>query len=273
MPKSAVTLSLVPEAKGGPFVFWDDFENACRQASRIGFDAIEIFAPDGDTIRSLPIQSMLDQFPLRIAAFGTGAGMVKNGLSLSHPDDSHRLRAQQFVGSIIEAAAVWQAPVIVGSMQGRWTAECDRSTTLSLLRESLNSLGQFAGDRGIELLYEPLNRYETNLVNTLGNAVDLIRSLSVSNVRLLADLFHMNIEEANIADSLTSALPFIGHVHLADSNRRAAGLGHMDYQPIAAAILSGGYDRYLSAEIFPIPNSMAAAETTMLTYRKYFAKL
>jgi len=273
MPKSAITVSLVSQAKGGPFVFWDGLEDACSHAARIGLDAIEIFAPDGDTIRGLPLRRMLDQFPLQIAAFGTGAGMVRHGLSLSHPDDSHRMRAQQFVQSIIEAAVVWHAPAIVGSMQGRWTPECDRLRTLSLLRESLDTLGQFASERGVHLLYEPLNRYETNLVNTLADGVELIQSLKVDNVRLLADLFHMNIEEADMAQALTSAMPYLGHIHLADSNRQAAGLGHTNFQPIAEALRAGGYDGYLSAEAFPMPDSIAAAQMTLQTYHKYFVSM
>ncbi|MBX3419985.1 MAG: sugar phosphate isomerase/epimerase [Pirellulaceae bacterium] len=270
MPKSAITISLVPEARGGPFVFWDDFERACSEASRIGLDAVEVFAPDGETIRQLPIKTVLE-YPLQIAAFGTGAGMVKYGLSLSHSDTSHRQRAQQFVRSMIHAAATWNAPVIVGSMQGRWTAECDCARALAFLRDSLNQLGQAAYDLGISLFFEPLNRYETNMVNTIDDAVALIQSLDVRNVKLLVDLFHANIEEPNIAGSLIEALPYIGHIHLADSNRRAAGYGHIDYQPIADAICAGGYQGYLSAEVLPLPDSVSAAEMTMQTFRKFFS--
>ncbi|MEZ6149770.1 MAG: hypothetical protein R3C09_06575 [Pirellulaceae bacterium] len=61
-----------------------------------------------------------------------------------------------------------------------------------------------------------------------------MRSLKTKNVRLLADLFHMNIEEANVAQGLRDAGQYLGHVHFVDSNRRAAGLGHTDFGPIAA---------------------------------------
>lgn len=271
MPKSAITLSLVPEARGGPFVFWDELETAWKEAYRIGFDAIEIFAPDSNTIYQLPIQAMLDQYPLRIAAFGTGAGMVKHGLSLCHPDNSHRQRAQRFVLSIIQAAAIWKAPVIVGSMQGRWTADCDRACALSNLRESLNVIGKAACDHGIAILLEPLNRYETNLLNTLSDGVTMLSSLDTTQVKLLADLFHANIEEACMGEAIKEALPHIGHFHLADSNRRAAGFGHIDFGPIARVILDGGYDGYLSAEVFPLPDSVSAAEMTFHTFRNLFS--
>lgn len=270
MPKSAITISLVPEAKGGPFLFWDDVAIACKEAVRIGFDAVEIFAPDGDAIRNLPIEAIFDSSPLQIAAFGTGAGMVKHGLSLSHPDSLHRQRAQQFVQSIMTAAARWQTPVIIGSMQGRWNADCDRAQSLSNLRESLKLLGGVADGLGIEIMLEPLNRYESNLLNTLSDGIAIIESLGMKSIKLLSDLFHANIEESNMGAAILDALPHIGHIHLADSNRHAAGFGHIDFRAIAKSLSEGGYDRYLSAEALPLPDSTAAAEMTFSTYRKFF---
>jgi sugar phosphate isomerase/epimerase len=121
------------------------------------------------------------------------------------------------------------------------------------------------------LLFEPLNRYETNLVNTLAAGADLLESLRSNNVRLLADLFHMNIEEIDIAQALRTADHWLGHVHFVDSNRRPAGCGHLDYAPIAAALRDIRYDGYASAEVLPWPDSRAAAEQTIAAYRKWLA--
>ena len=82
-------------------------------------------------------------------------------------------------------------------------------------------------------------------------------------MKLLADLFHMNIEEANLADALRAAGPHIGHVHFADSNRRAAGMGHTDFAPVVAALREIGYAGYLSAEVLPLPDRDAAAKQTI----------
>ena len=103
---------------------------------------------------------------------------------------------------IIDAGAPFKDPAIIGSMQGRWTAETDQATALGYLRDSLNELGAHAAQAGVPLIYEPLNRYETNLINTIGDGVELLSSLSTDNVKLLADLFHMQIEEVNLADAI-----------------------------------------------------------------------
>ena len=121
------------------------------------------------------------------------------------------------------------------------------------------------------LIYEPLNRYETNLIKTVAGGVSYLQSLTTTNVRLLADLFHMNIEEANLADAIRTGAGWIGHVHFVDSNRQAAGLGHLDFEPIAAALIDSGYAGYLSAEAFPIPDSATAAHQTIEVFKKHFA--
>ena len=77
----------------------------------------------------------------------------------------------------------------------------------------------------------------------------------------------MSIEESNIADAIRAAGSQIGHVHLADSNRRPAGLGHTDFKPVFAALKEIGYGGYVSAEAFPYPNPEAAAEQTIRAIR------
>jgi sugar phosphate isomerase/epimerase len=87
---------------------------------------------------------------------------------------------------------------------------------------------------------------------------------------LLADLFHMNIEESNIADAIRTAGQYVGHVHFVDSNRQAAGRGHMNYAPIAQALNDIGYHGYASAEAFPTPDSETAARQTIETFNAVF---
>lgn len=270
MAKSAVTVSLVSEARGGPFVLWDDLAAACAKAAQLGYDAIEIFAPGPDAVDGETLKQLLKQYELSVAAVGTGAGMVKHGLSLTSTDAGERDKARAFVKSMIDFGGPYGAPAIIGSMQGRWGGELSKDDALDLLREALNELGEHAHQYDIPLIYEPLNRYETNLVNTVADGVELMQSLSSDNVKLLADLFHMNIEEANLADALRGGDDHIGHVHFVDSNRRPAGLGHMDFGPIAAAMRDIGYSGYASAEAFPYPDPDAAAEQTIQKFRELF---
>jgi len=266
--KSAVTISLVPESAGGPFVFWHDLDASMQQAAELGFDAVEIFAPAPEVLSDPSIGALLAKYRLSLAAVGTGAGMVKHKLSLTSPDVMIREKAREFIRDIVNAGGRYGAPAIIGSMQGRWSETVDKPTALRWLGESLVDLGQAANQHGVPLIYEPLNRYETNLITTMADGVTFLKSLPTNNVKLLADLFHMNIEETNVADGLRAGGSFIGHVHFVDSNRRAVGCGHTDFAPIMQALRDIHYSGYLSAECFAYPNSTEAARLTVDGYRR-----
>lgn len=269
--RSAITVSLVPEAKGGPFVFWHGLGDACEQASAHGYDAIEIFPPSAEVVSAAPLRELLAKYNLSVAAVGTGAGWVVQKLHLTHPDEAIRGRAREFIRGIMDVAGSFGAPAIIGSMQGRWEGTVTRVQALGWLAEALEDLGAHAEALGVPLIYEPLNRYETNLFNRLGDTATWLRTLRTNNIRILADLFHMNIEEADSAAALHEAGALVGHVHFADSNRRAIGLGHTAVAPIIAALRAIGYAGYLSAEILPLPDTQTAARQTIVAFRQHLA--
>ncbi len=272
MIRSSVTISLVEEVRGGPFVFWHDLPGSCRKAKQLGFDAMEVFPPGPEGVDAGRLAALLRDEGLALAAVGTGAGWVKHRLHLCQPDAGARTKARQFIRSIIDLAGPLHAPAIIGSMQGRSGDGVDQPTALRYLADALEELGEHARQYGVPLLFEPLNRYETNLIHTVEQGVRLLTSLSTRNVRLLADLFHMNIEEAGIPDALRAGAGHIGHVHFVDSNRRPAGLGHLDYPPIVKALEETGYEAFASAEALPYPDPDAAAAQTIRAFRQYFRR-
>ena len=266
--KSAITVSLVPQAAGGPFVFWDGLAAACETAGALGFDAIEIFPPHAAALDVAAIRELLAPHQLTVAAVGTGGGWVINKWTLTHADAAIRAQAREFIRGIIDVAAALGAPAILGSMQGRAEGGVTREQALGWLGEALDDLGEHAAQHGRVFLYEPLNRYETNLLNRLADTAAWLRTLRTKNVRILADLFHMNIEEADLPAAIAEAGALIGHVHFADSNRRAIGLGHTEIRAVHAALDKIGYRGFLSAEILPLPDAPTAARETMRSFQK-----
>ena len=263
--KSCITISLVEEARGGPFVLWDGLEKSIAFAGELGYDAVEIFAPGVEVIDADALGKMLDAAGLKLAALGTGAGWVKSRLQLADADPGKRKEARAFVRSVIDCAGQFGAFAIIGSMQGP-SGHTDESAR-EYLCEALEDGGAHAAKYNVPLIYEPLNRYETRQCCTVADGVQLLESLKTDNVRLLCDLFHMNIEETDIAAALVAGGKWVGHIHFVDSNRRPVGLGHMQYGRIIEALRTIGYEGYLCAEAFPYPNPHEAARQTMRAFK------
>lgn len=268
MLHSAITISLTPQARSGPFVFHDGLADGCLQATLLGFHAIELFPPAANAIDLAELQGLLDHHALKVAAIGTGAGWVIHQWSLTHADPAVRRHAREFIRAIIDLAAGFGAPAIIGSMQGKVEGNVTRAQAVTWLAEALEDLGDHATGKGQPLLYEFLNRYETNLFNRLAPTVEFLLGLKTRGVKVLADLFHMNIEEADLPAAIRAGGPWIGHVHFADSNRHAIGFGHTPMQPIVAALREIGYTGFLSAEVFPQPDALTAARQTIESFRK-----
>ncbi|MES2439296.1 MAG: sugar phosphate isomerase/epimerase family protein [Verrucomicrobiota bacterium] len=261
--KTAITLSQVPEAAAGPFVLCSPLPEAFATAAAIGFDAVELFLPGPDFIPVDEVKSLAEKHGLSIAAVGTGAGWLKHGLSFTDPSAEKREAALEFVLSMVSFGGQLGAPAILGSMQGRKAGD----ESLEHLISGLHVCSQAAAAFVVPFVYEPLNRYETDLFNRLADAAAFLEVNDLRNVVLLADLFHMNIEEPDVAAALLESGRHVGHVHFADSNRQAMGFGHTNSAAVIAALREISYSGYLSAEILPLPDPETAARQTISTIR------
>jgi sugar phosphate isomerase/epimerase len=124
------------------------------------------------------------------------------------------------------------------------TPEEDRE----VLVEGLAELGAHAEAAGVALLFEPLNRYEDHMVNTVAQAAELAAASGSEAVRVLADTYHMNIEEDDPCAALRGAADRLGAVHLSDSNRHQPGTGHVPFEAIVATLREIGFGGVLSVE-------------------------
>jgi sugar phosphate isomerase/epimerase len=124
------------------------------------------------------------------------------------------------------------------------TREEDRRVLLDALEE----LGEHADGEEVSVLLEPLNRYEDHMLNRLDQAVELSRAAGRNSIKIMGDLFHMNIEEEDPAESIRRADGYLAHVHLADSNRAHPGAGHNDFASAFEALREIGFDGYLALE-------------------------
>ncbi|MEV4463490.1 sugar phosphate isomerase/epimerase family protein [Micromonospora echinofusca] len=117
-----------------------------------------------------------------------------------------------------------------------------------VLVDALGELGEHARAEGVTLFLEPLNRYEDHMVNRLDDAVALCATVGLPSVRVVADTFHMNIEEDDVHRALRAAAPYLGHVQVSDSNRCQPGAGHLDWPALVRTLLEIDYRGWLALE-------------------------
>ena len=117
-----------------------------------------------------------------------------------------------------------------------------------LLYKLFDDWGAAAQKAGTYLLLEPLNRYETHLIKTLKDGTDVCERVGNPSIKIMADFFHMSIEEENIPGSIRAAGSHIAHVHLADSTRQLPGFGHTDFKSGFEALKEIGFDKYMALE-------------------------
>lgn len=230
--------------------------DAIALAASVGFDGVELAIANPLDVDLAGLENTLATYGLDVPALGTGAAYAE-GLSLSHQDPSRREGAVARLKAHVDLAASLGAAVIVGLVCGRAADGLAREGALACIKECLREVARYAAPRGVRLLLEPLNRYETDLLNTVADARAMVEAAG-DNVGLLIDTFHMNIEEPSIAGSIRDAASRVWHVHVADSNRWAPGYGHLDFQAIVEALHEVGYRGYLSGEMMHRPDVRAA---------------
>ena len=126
--------------------------------------------------------------------------------------------------------------------------------------ESLFECEKVAKEFGVTLALEPLNRYETNFINTLDEGIEFIKKIGFQNVKILADTFHMNIEEVSVPGAIIAARDYLSHIHFADSNRYAPGDGHLNFRGIVDALVKIKYKGFITMEMLPKPDPVTAAK-------------
>ena len=170
------------------------------------------------------------------------------------------------ITEIIFLVERFNAVIIIGLLRGIIKPSITQEQGMAWVCEALQECSTAAKPYGVRLALEPINRYETTLVNSVAHGMALIDRVGADNFGLLLDTFHMNIEEPDILQSISTCGDRIFHFHVADSNRWYPGAGHLDFSGILSRLQSTGYDGFVSGEFMPLPDPLTAA-------RENFARL
>ncbi len=133
---------------------------------------------------------------------------------------------------------------------------------------NVRKAADYAKEKGVTLAIEAINRYETYFINTLAKGMDFVKAVNHPAVGMMADLFHMNIEETSLVDSLYRIRDKLVHVHIADNTREAAGMGQIDFKEVLRALQTMGYTGSLTMEfMYRLADPYSAVEISTQTGR------
>jgi D-psicose/D-tagatose/L-ribulose 3-epimerase len=228
-----------------------ELERLAPQVAAMGFDWIEV-----------PLESIGD------LDYKRGADIIRShGLGVSacaamgpdrdliHPDEAIRQNGMAYLQQAIAATQTLGATNLVGplySAVGRtWPSTPEeRARDVDLLVKNLSELAQYAGDHGVVLCVEPLNRFETSFINLAQQAIEVVDRVNHPACQILLDTFHMNIEEKSLGNAIRAAGKRLRHVHACENDRGAPGSGNVTWSEVAQGLSDIHYDGPVVIESF-----------------------
>lgn len=232
-----------------------------ERLSRFGYDGIELKG-EPEEYDPREVKGLCEEFDLQVFSV-LGWSIWPLERDLAHPDPQFREKALDYatqcvdLASAVGAALVVVIPASAGrtsplgdvSTAEKWTAAAEREWNHAV--QSVRTAAAYAERQGILLAVEPINRYESFLINNVDQGLRFVSAVGSKVVKLHLDAFHMNTEEEDPAEAIRRAGELLVNMHVADSNRQAVGYGHTDFVAIMKALMEIDYQGPLTLE--PVP--------------------
>jgi D-psicose/D-tagatose/L-ribulose 3-epimerase len=220
-------------------------------ARDIGFDVFEVCVEDPAVLSAGSLIEAAARTGMQVSV----CGAFGPDRDISHEDAARRAQGVAYLEGCIDLAAAVGSPHVAGPMysatgKARLLPPEQREQQRAWAVESLRQAADYAGERGVRLAIEPLNRFETDLVNTVEQGLDLCRRTGRGNVGLMLDTFHMNIEEKSISAAMAMAGDRLFHMQVAENDRGAPGSGHVPWEEVFGALDALGYGGSIVIESF-----------------------
>lgn len=237
----------------------DLYENM-QMAAALGYDAVEMHTREIAEFDLERIRWMSECGEGRICMLVTGRLYTEERLSLLDPAEESVSACMQGMRRYIDLAAELRSGIVLGWAKGNVPLGGDREECLALLGGRLKVLNDYGQEKGVPIVVEVINHYETNLFNRAEETLTFLDQNRLDNCYVHLDTYHMNIEEFDPCQAIRMCGKKLGYFHVADNSRRYPGSGQLDFRRILGALEEIGYDGYVSVECIPEPDRMTAAK-------------
>ncbi|MFI6984934.1 sugar phosphate isomerase/epimerase family protein [Embleya sp. NPDC050154] len=230
----------------------------------------------GADVVELPLEQPHDWNPVKVREIlldhdltaASVAAVMPPGRDLVATDAAGLGRTRDYLRRCVDAAAEVGAPVVAGPMYaavGRtWrTTEAERARILDEFRDGLAPIVEHARSAGVLLAVEPLNRYETSVLNTVAQTLEAIAELPADAVGIALDTYHQNIEEHDLVGAVQAAAGRIAHVQVCANDRGTPGTDHLDWPGFLTALAAAGHQGPLCIESFTAHNASIAVAASI----------
>ncbi len=231
--------------------FSDADAGLAGRVARLGFDVLEVCVEDPDLVTAEALAAAAAEAGVALSV----CGAFGPDRDLAHPDRRPQENALEYIGRLADLAAAVGSPHVCGPMysavgKARLEDPQDRTAERRRSVENLKRAAARAAAVGVRLAIEPLNRYETDMVNTVEQGLELCDSVGAENVGLLLDTYHMNLEEKSLGDAIRAAGDRVFHFHACENDRGTPGTGHIPWADGFAALAEIGYAGQVVIESF-----------------------
>jgi sugar phosphate isomerase/epimerase len=249
-------------------------EKSLRELAADGFTGVEFMTLHPDELDLPAIKKLTEELSLKVVLVCTGEIYGQLGLSFTDPDPARRAEAIRRSKEIIDMAAFFGANVNFGRIRGQYISGVSHEETEKLAVEAFRELSDYAAPKGVMLALEPITIMQTNFINTTEEGARMVDRVDRPNFKLMLDVFHMNLEEKDICETIRQySKDYNIHVHLADNNRRFPGNCGLDFKKIIRTFKDCGYDGAFTTEIYQIPDQEEAAKGSIRYLKPIFTEI
>ncbi|MED5578690.1 MAG: sugar phosphate isomerase/epimerase family protein [Nitrospinota bacterium] len=248
-----VNTPLLPAIQG-------NFEENLDVLSKLGYDGIEISMRKPEELDFDLIQKQVQSRGMEVSAVHTAGIGFQDKVWMCHPDPNIRKVAMKRLKGCCDAASFYGVEVIVGSFRGKLSEGEEREESLKWMYDAFKESSDYAASKGTRVLFEPQHRFSINFGFTTQDGIRFIEEINSPGFGIMLDTFHMNVEDTSFAASIFDSKDHLGILHIADSNRKYPGSGHIPWRDLISSLQAINYEGFLSLQIKMDPDFETAAK-------------
>lgn len=248
-------------------------EKSFSDLASLGYDGVELMTLNPSKLDWKQVKEEAEKNNLSVVLVCTGEIWGQLGLSYTNPKPELRNEAVERTKEIIDFASYLGANINIGRVRGQYCEELSKEETENFAIEAFREISDYALNKNVNIALESVTIMQTNFINTLAEAADMVDRVNRPNFKLMLDIFHLNLEEKDVIEAIKKYSSYNIHVHLADNNRRYPGHCGLDFEKVITTFKQCGYDGNFCTEIYQIPTQEDAAKGAIAHLKPIFEKV